>query len=233
MFSLSLSSSLSLTAKKLQKTCCRHSTNVPRTKPNKPCDGNKIGTTSPYNISISGVHPLHTSALGIWLTRAYNFGTSGVHPLRTSVLRSSCLETNQVCCCSRTLLPVPLSLFSCTSPFWSWPLTGLSSFCVWVSNQVDTVVLEHLNHQAFLYRNKCNLSCIYSIMLWLVEKKWSPRSRTRNPYVKSWKKFRKITFFNVGLEPRTSVSLCHTVTTKPTDLSDVFLGCLYRTMLFF
>ena len=156
---------------------------------------------------------------GFGSLRPYNFGTLGVHPLHTSVLRSSCLEINQV----SAVLGPPSLLFSCTSPFWSWPLTGLSSFCVWVSNQVDTVVLEHLNHQAFLYRNKCNLSCIYSIMLWLVEKKWSPRSRTRNPYVNSWKKFRKITFFNVGLEPRTSGSLCHSLTTKPIDLKPFFL----------
>ena len=95
--SLSPSLSLSLSAKKLQKSCCRHSTNVQRTKPNKPCDGNKmLGTPSPYNISMSGVHPLQTSPLGIWLTRPYNFGTSGVHPLCTSVLRSSCLETYHI-----------------------------------------------------------------------------------------------------------------------------------------
>ena len=55
-----------------------------------------LGTPPPYNFSTSGVHPLHTSVLGIWLTKPYNFGTLGVHPLHTSVLRSSCLETNQV-----------------------------------------------------------------------------------------------------------------------------------------
>ena len=42
---------------------------VPRTKPNKPCDGNRLGTPPPYNFSTLGVHPLHTSVLRIWLTK--------------------------------------------------------------------------------------------------------------------------------------------------------------------
>ncbi len=42
---------------------------VPRTKPNKPCDGNRLGTPPPLNFGTLGVHPLHTSVLGIWLTK--------------------------------------------------------------------------------------------------------------------------------------------------------------------
>ena len=34
---------------------------VPRTKPNKPCDGNKIGTPSPYNRYFVGA-PTNTSS---------------------------------------------------------------------------------------------------------------------------------------------------------------------------
>ena len=68
--------SLSL-VKKLQKSCCRHSTS---TKPNKPCDGNTLGTPPPYNFSTLGVHPLHTSVLGIWLTKTLQLRYFGCAP---------------------------------------------------------------------------------------------------------------------------------------------------------
>ena len=142
--SLSLSSSLSLSnslSSKIAKILLPSLNQVPRTKPNKPCDGNKIGTPSPYNISISGVHPLHTFALGIWLTRPYNFGTSGVHPLCTSVLRSSCLETYHISLFSD---PPPCPPFLCSRVLLLFGVSDLLpvlSICVWVSNQVDTVVL--------------------------------------------------------------------------------------------
>ena len=53
---------------------------VPRTKPNKPCDGNRLGTRPPYNFSTLGVHPLHTSVLGIWLTKTLQLRYFGCAP---------------------------------------------------------------------------------------------------------------------------------------------------------
>ena len=100
--------------KKVAKILLPSLNQVPRTKPNKPCDGNRLGTPSPYNFSTSGVHPLYTSDLGIWLTRPYNFGTSGVHPLRTSVLRSSCLETYHISLFSDPFSPFPFALIEQT-----------------------------------------------------------------------------------------------------------------------
>ena len=60
--------------------CCRHSTVYHEPNQNKPCDGNRLWTPSPYNFSTSGVHPLHTSVLGIWLTKTLQLRYFGCAP---------------------------------------------------------------------------------------------------------------------------------------------------------
>jgi len=124
------------------------------TKPNEPCDGGDkmLGTPSPYR-SVFGCAPPPTKLSSS--SAHFNPTTSvlGCAPPHTPVLGSSALRQTKSLRtpCSRTL-PLSLSLFSCTSPFWSvWPLTGLSSFYVWVSNPGrHSSVGNTLTIQAFL-----------------------------------------------------------------------------------
>ena len=68
----------------MQKSRCRHSTNCTK-KPNQMnhvtvVRKNCLGTPPPLNFGTLGVHPLHTSVLGIWLTKTLQLRYFGCAP---------------------------------------------------------------------------------------------------------------------------------------------------------
>jgi hypothetical protein len=120
-----------------------------------------LGTPSPYNWYFVG--PL-IPALGIRLTNPLQLPYFGCAPPPYFGSRIIVPWDIPSLCGSRTL---PL----CSPSGSVWPLTGLSSYCVCVSNQVDVVVLIHLNHPAFLLGKSVTcLVYIVAVVEW--SEKW-------------------------------------------------------------